>query len=650
MSAKVIAILGPTESGKTFLIEKLLSLTQQKIKNIQRGPTLHLTTYGTVFNSQKLYLLDTPGEENFFGEVIWAINVADLGILVVDSTSPVKYHLYRLYQTARDCGLPLIVFINKIDSEKSSWGQTICDLQDLLEIPHVPLVYGFNTATPLILVDLLEEASFTEENLNISYEPYPEIHQDRVKKLRENLLEVSAEAKDDFIEKYLETGTLTKEEILEGIRINLEEGRIIPIFLGSALTGRGLSLLLRRLLEIFPKRTFYTLSSTNYGLIYKTIYDPYAGKLSYGRIFSGSFKAEGSLFTSRGSEEKYTQIFTPKGDSLEATKELKEREIIIFSKIESLKTGDTFSTDLLPEAIPTPPLPEQMYTLALHPISKADEDKISSAIHKLEEEDPTIRFFRDDETRELLVSGVGKLHLERTIEKLQEKFGVKVKASLPRVPYRETIKKPVNGVIYRHKKQSGGRGQFAEVHFNVYPLDRGKGFEFEETLTGMNVPRNYVPAVEKGVREAMEKGILAGFPVVDVKVQFYDGKSHEVDSSDLAFKIASFHCFKKALEQGNPVLLEPYLELEIYVPDDTVGDVIGDLNSRRGRILGIEKSGKQTKIKAYAPMAETLEYVVTLHGITGGRGYFRSSLSHYEEVPALIAEKIISQYKNEANR
>lgn len=649
MKGRVIAFFGPSESGKTQLIERILNLTQSKLKNPQRGPTTHLTTYGTLIKGEPFYFIDTPGDENFIAELKWASTVADLGILVVDSTVPVKYQIYKIYELAKEMGLPLITFVNKIDSDKTLWAQTICDLQDLLEILQLPIVYGFNTSIPLTLVDLIESSAIKENGMNILLEPPPEKYGDKIKTLREQLLEVTAEAKDEFIEKYLESGELSKEEFLEGLKINLENRRFIPIFIGSAQKGEGVSYLLKRLLEIYPRREFKSLNTSHsYGFIYKTIFDPYAGKLSFGRVFKGSFKADSLVYTSQGKEEKYTQLLVPKGDSLENVKEVSEGEIIILPKVDSLRTGDTISTGPLKEALEVPKMPSPMFTLALHPETRADEDKISSAITKLKEEDPSLHFRRDEETRELLISGLGNIHIEKAVEKLREKFGVKVKTSLPKVPYRETIKKPVQSVIYRHKKQSGGRGQFAEVHFHVFPLERGKGFEFVETLTGMNVPRNYVPAVEKGVIEAMEKGLLAGFPVVDVKVQFYDGKSHEVDSSDLAFKIAAFHCFKKALEQANPVLLEPYLELEIFVPDETVGDVIGDLNARRGRVLSIEKKGKNTKIRAQAPMAEMLEYVITLNGLTAGRGYFVSAFSHYEEVPPFIAEKIISQAKAQA--
>ncbi len=648
MTGKVIAFLGASEAGKTSLIEKILLINNEKIKPLKKEPTYSLRVFGTSLGGRPFYFIDTPGDENFIGEVLWAMSVADLGILVIDSTSPLKFNLYRIFEKAKEYKLPLIAFINKIDEEKSQWAQTTCDMQDLLEIQQIPLIYAFNTSHLLFLVDLIEKKTIKEENLKIHYEEVPSQFHPRMQTLAEQIIEIAAEAKDEFIEKYLEQGTLTKEEILEGLKINLQNQKLLPIFIGSAQKGLGVSFLINRIDKICPDRGNLVLNlETPYGYIFKTYYDPYAGKLSYGRLLKGTLKADGYICTSQGHEEKYTQIFVPMGDNLEAVKEVRAGELILFAKVENLKSGDTFALEPLKSSLPLPEMPNPMYTLALHPETRADEDKISTAIAKLKDEDPSLNFHRNEETRELLISGIGPLHLEKTIDKLREKYGVKVKATLPKVPYRETIKRVVKSVIYRHKKQTGGRGQFAEVHFHVFPLNRGTGFEFVETLTGMNVPRNYVPAVEKGIREAMEKGILAGYPVVDVKVEFYDGKSHEVDSSDMAFKIAAFHCFKKALEQANSVLLEPYIELEIYVPDETVGDVIGDLNARRGRVLNLEKEGKRTKIKAQAPMAEVLNYVITLNGITGGRGYFISRFSHYEEAPPFIAEKIIQSSKSQ---
>lgn len=651
MESKVLAILGQTESGKATFCENLCKLCGETIKTPKKEPFYYLKIYGLKYKNNPFYLLNTPGDENFIGEIKWALKVADAGILLVDTTSVLKYHNIRVFEFAKEEGVPLFVFLNKIDDlEKSNIEETLSNLNNTLEISHIPITYAFKQSNSFSLIDLIEEKVFIEEGLKIKYQELPENLKDKVVEMKDKLMESAAESSDTLIEKYLEEGKLEKEEILSGLKETVKKGNVNFVFTGSAKTGAGLVVFLEYMLHLAPsyklKLEKENITPSNaIGFIFKNYIDPYAGKLSYGRIFAGGFTSDGVVYTSEGKEEKYTQIFIPKGDYLEQVKEVNEGEIIVFSKVESLTTGSTFSNAPISVSFSVPEMPFPMITMALHPETRADEDKISSAISKVKEEDPSIVFKRNEETRELLISGVGLPHIEKTVEKLKEKYGVKVKLTTPKIPYRETIKKPVQSVIYRHKKQTGGRGQFAEVHFHIFPLERGKGFEFVETLTGMNVPRNYVPAVEKGVREAMEKGPLAGYPVVDVKVQFYDGKSHEVDSSDLAFKIAAFHCFKKGIEQANPVLLEPYLELEIIVPDETVGDVVGDLNARRGRVLSLEKEGKRTKIKALAPMAELQGYVITLQGITAGRGYFTAKFSHYEEAPPFIAEKVIAESK-----
>ncbi len=650
MEPKILAILGQTESGKATFCETLCKLCGETIKTPKKEPFYYLKVYGFKYKNNPFYLLSTPGDENFIGEVKWALKVADAAILLVDTTSPLKYHNIRVFEFAKEEGIPLFIFLNKIDDfEKSNVEETLSNLNNALEASHVPITYAFKQSTTLSLVDIIEEKGFIEEGTKIKYQDIPEDLKDKIVEIKEKLMEAAAESSDILIEKYLEVGKLEKDEILSGLKETVKKGNINFLFAGSAKTGAGLLLFLEYMLSLSPSYKYKLekekIEHPSIGFIFKNYIDPYAGKLSYGRIFAGTFTSDGVIYTSEGKEEKYTQIFIPKGDYLEQVKEVNEGEIIVFSKVESLTTGTTFSNSPISVSFSVPEMPFPMITMALHPETRADEDKISSAISKVKEEDPSIIFRRNEETRELLISGIGLPHIEKTVEKLKEKYGVKVKLTTPKIPYRETIKKPVQSVIYRHKKQTGGRGQFAEVHFHIFPLERGKGFEFVETLTGMNVPRNYVPAVEKGVREAMEKGPLAGYPVVDVKVQFYDGKSHEVDSSDLAFKIAAFHCFKKGLEQANPVLLEPYLELEIIVPDENVGDVVGDLNARRGRILNLEKEGKHTKIKALAPMAELQSYVITLQGITAGRGYFTAKFSHYEEAPPFIAEKIIAESK-----
>ncbi|MCD6548642.1 MAG: elongation factor G [Thermodesulfobacterium sp.] len=651
MEPKVLAILGQTESGKATFCENLCKLCGETIKNPKKEPFYYLKVYGFKYKNVPFYLINTPGDENFIGEIKWALKIADAAILLIDTTAPLKYHNIRVVEFAQNEGIPVFIFLNKVDDmEKSNIEETLSNLNNNLETSQIPITYAFKNSDNLFLVDLVEEKVFIEEGSKIKYQDVPENFKDKIAEAKEKLMESAAESSDTLIEKYLEEGKLEKDELLEGLKETVKNGKNLNfVFTGSAKTGTGLITFLEYMYHLAPsyklKLEKENIEHPSVGFIFKNYIDPYAGKLSYGRIFTGKFTSDGVVYTSEGKEEKYTQIFTPKGDTIEQVKEVGEGEIIIFSKVETLTTGDTFSNSPISISFSVPEMPFPMITMALHPETRADEDKISGAIAKVKEEDPSIVFKRDEETRELLISGVGLPHIEKTIEKLKEKYGVKVKLTTPKIPYRETIKKSVQGVIYRHKKQTGGRGQFAEVHFHIFPLERGKGFEFVETLTGMNVPRNYVPAVEKGVKEAMEKGPVAGYPVVDVKVQFYDGKSHEVDSSDMAFKIAAFHCFKKGVEQANPVILEPYLELEIVVPDEKVGDVVGDLNARRGRVLNLEKQGKHTKIKALAPMAELQNYVITLQGITAGRGYFTTKFSHYEEVPPFIAEKIIAESK-----
>ncbi|RLB13629.1 MAG: elongation factor G, partial [Deltaproteobacteria bacterium] len=375
---------------------------------------------------------------------------------------------------------------------------------------------------------------------------------------------------------------------------------------------------------------------------------PFAGKLSVLRVFSGTLKADSTVYNAnKEAKEKFGQLLLPEGKKQQSIEEAGPGDIVAIAKLKETTTGDTLCAENDPIIYqPAQPLPP-VISYAVSAKVKGSEDKVFSSLAKLLEEDPTLRLERDQTTSEIILSGTGQIHLETTCEKLNRKFGVEVTLNPVQVPYRETIKKTVNKVIYRHKKQTGGRGQFAEVHFDLSPLPRGTGFEFEEALVGMNVPRNFVPAVEKGLNESIQSGILAGFPVVDLKVRFFDGKSHDVDSSEMAFKIAASMCLKKAIQEANPILLEPIMKMEIMVPEEVMGDVMGDLNGRRGRVLGMDSKGKYQVIKAQAPMAEVLQYALDLNAMTGGRGTFTMEHSHYEEVPAQLAEKVIAAAKEQ---
>jgi len=474
------------------------------------------------------------------------------------------------------------------------------------------------------------------------------------------------EANDALMEKYLEGESISSEELKKTLFEGIKKGMIVPVVCGSAILNIGVPHLMDILVEGIPNplergpikaiklkegeeiEIKPDVNAPFYGLVVKTLADPFAGKLSILRVFSGTITPDGTLYNpNKDVKEKYSQLLIMEGKKQQPVEQAVAGDIIALAKLKDTATGDTLSTEDKGIALKNvEPIPPSLY-YAVQPKVKGTEDKVFTSLTRLAEEDPGLLLTRDQSSSEILLSGSGQVHLDVVREKLQRKYGVEVELKPPKIPYRETIKKAVKGVIYRHKKQTGGRGQFAEVHFDVFPLDRGSGFEFEEALVGMNVPRNFVPAVEKGVTEALQSGILAGYPVVDLKVRFYDGKSHEVDSSDMAFKIAASMCLKKALQDSNPVLLEPIMKIEVTVPDELMGDVMGDLNSRRGRVLGMESKGKMQVIKANVPMAEILQYALDLNSITGGRGTFKAEFSHYEEVPSFLADKIIQLAKQQ---
>jgi elongation factor G len=482
---------------------------------------------------------------------------------------------------------------------------------------------------------------------------------------RERIIENIVEANDALMEKYLEGEELTAKEIEETFAQGVKSGTLIPAVGGSASLNVGVPQLMDLIAQALPSplerppkqgtkpgseevvEVPPTADAPLSALVFKTIADPFAGKLTLFRVFSGTIQSDLTLYNAnKGVKEKFGQLLAMEGKKQQAVEMAGPGDIIAIAKLKETSTGDTLCSANDPIVYkPTDPLPP-VISYAVEAKVKGSEDKVFTSMARLLEEDPTLKLERDQSTSEIVLSGTGQIHLETTCEKLKRKFGVEVNLNPVKVPYRETIKKPVQRVIYRHKKQTGGRGQFAEVHFDVSPLEKDEGFEFDEALTGMNVPRNFVPAVEKGLHEALASGTLAGYPIVDLKVRFYDGKSHDVDSSEMAFKIAASMCLKKAIQEANPALLEPIMKMEITVPEDVMGDVMGDLNGRRGRVIGMDSKGKYQVIKAQVPMAEVLQYSLDLNSMTGGRGTFQMEHSHYEEVPAQLAEKVIAASGN----
>ena len=679
-----IAIVSQNGSGKTSLAEAML-FTAKATKRLgrvddktscldfepeeqKRGLTISTAFHDLKWQKNHVFLMDTPGEDNFIAEAKIALRVADNVVFVVDAVDPVKPQTLKVWSMIKEAGIPVMFFVNKMDKERADFKKSLDAIREALGVRTVPLALPIGKEASFKgVVDLVKMKAFEfkDESGNPQPTDIPSDVADEAEELRNNLIEFAAESEDELLEKFLEGGELTQEEILSGLKSGVNEVRFVPVAVGSALKNMGVSTLLDLIVGLLPspvERGAVTGKNpkTNEeetrdpspdapfsGLVFKTMIDPYAGRLSILRVYSGTLTPDGTIYCpNKDSQERYSQIFILEGKEQKPVEEAGPGMIVAIQKLKEVSTGDTLCSPQEPIVYDFVELPTPVLTYALKPKSRGDEEKINQALSRLQEEDPTLVVSRDQQTNELLISGNGQIHIDATVSKMKEKFGVNVDLTLPKIPYRETIKGVKKAVIYRHKKQTGGAGQFAEVHFDISPLKRGEGFEFEEALVGMNVPRNFVPAVEKGIQEAMQSGPLAGFPVVDVKVRFYDGKSHEVDSSEMAFKIAAIQCFKKGVLEAKPTLLEPIYKLTIYVPDENVGDVIGDLNSRRGKVMGMEPAGAGMQVvQALVPLAEVQRYVLDLNSMTQGRGTFQMEFSHYDEVPPNIAEKIIQQAK-----
>ena len=611
-------------------------------------------------------IIDTPGDANFFADTRSCLQGADAVFFVVESVDGVKVQTEQGWDISDELGLPRAVFVNKMNRERADFFQTLKDLSDAFKPKPVPIQIPIGAEEDFKgVVDLIREKAFLYGDDGKAKESdIPADLQDSVDEARETLVEHIAEADDNLLEKYLDGQALETEELLAGLRAGVIAKTFVPVLCGAATKNIGIDLLLEFINDCLPSPTDRgavpgKISDSEEtkdmlpdpeapfaGMVFKTVADPYAGRLSILRVYSGTLRSDGTFFNStKSSKERFGQLLQIAGKEQKGISEAGPGSIVAIAKLKETVTGDTVCDESITVHFESlKPLPT-LISYAISPKSKGDEDKVFGSLSRLLEEDPTLQIDRNAETKQVVISGMGQIHIETMVDKLKRKFGVAVVLDTPKIPYKETVKKAVKGVVYRHKKQSGGRGQFAEVHFDLSPLPEGKGFEFEEALVGMNVPRNFVPAVEKGILESLDSGVLAGYPVVDVKIRFYDGKSHEVDSSEMAFKIAASMCFKKALQEANPTMLEPIVKMTVVVREDFMGDVIGDLNSRRGKVLGMEANGRNQIIQALVPMAEVLRYAPDLTSMTGGRGSFVSEFDHYAEVPAHIIQKVIEKIK-----
>ncbi len=677
-----LVLIGHSGCGKTSLAEALLftagatsrlgrvddgsSVLDYEPEEIKRKITISSAFHHYQWKKHTVYLADTPGDDNFLADTRAALHVGDAAVVVVDAVDGVKVGTEKVWQTADHYKLPRLLFINKLDRERADFATALKSIKDILEVQAVPLQLPIGKEAGFKgVVDLISQKAYTGAG-GKETGPIPDDLQDEVAELRGDLMNFAAESDDALIEKFLEEGDLTPEEIYRGLRIGVLKGAFVPVLCGTSANHAGpigASLLLDAILAYLPAPEDKGVvegtkpgSGEEVGLepdpdgplaaqVFKTVADPYAGRLSIFRVYSGTMTADSTVFNvNKEVPERFGQLFLLEGKGQKAVSSVGPGAFAAVAKLKETVTGDTLASEAKPILLP-PLLPSHtMVTFAIEPKKQGEEDKVFSSFSKLIEEDPSLAITRNADTKEILVSGVGAVHIEATAEKMKRKFGVELNLKPPKVPYRETIKATVK-VQGKYKRQSGGRGQYGDTWLELEPLPKGSGFEFVDKIVGGAIPRNFIPSVEKGIVEAKNEGVLAGFPCVDFRVTLYDGSFHDVDSSDMAFKIAGSMGYKKGCELAKPTLLEPIMKMVVTVPEDNMGDIIGDLNGRRGRVLGVEAAGKLQVISAHVPMIEVLLYAPDLISKTGGRGTYSMEFDHYEEVPPQQAEKIIAEAK-----
>jgi elongation factor G len=677
-----IAVIAHGGAGKTSLTEALLfvsgsidrlgsvdsgtTTTDFEPEEIARKITITSSLGFCSWNNHRINLVDTPGFINFIEDTRGCLKAADGAVVIVSAISGVKAETEKIWKYACEYEIPRIVFINKMDKENADFSMAVSELEKSFDAEAVPLQMPIGAGDSFSgIIDVIAMKAITyKTGKAIETEIPPELLTE-AQGYRKKLVEKIAESDDVLLERYLEGGELTLEEIIKGIKEGSLTRRFIPVACGSAVKNIGMPQLLDTLVLCLPSPAEMARISPVRGkhpkdgkeverkvdekepfsaYVFKTIADPYAGKLSLFRVYSGTLKADSTVLNSTtGTKERIGQVFYLLGKKQVPAQVLGPGEIGVVAKLKETDTGDTLSDDSHPILFEKVKFAEPIISYAIAPKSKGDEEKVSSGLQRMLEEDPTLRFHRDEETKEMLLSGMGQVHLEVTLERLKRKFGVEVVMKTPKIPYRETIKSPAKAQG-RYKKQSGGRGQYGDCWIEIEPLSRGGGYEFLDKIVGGVIPQQYRPAVEKGIVETMKEGVIAGYQVIDMRVTLYDGSYHSVDSSEMAFKIAGSMALKKAFLEARPVLLEPIMKVEVTTPDDTLGAVIGDLNSKRGKVQGVEpQAGGNQKISALVPMSEMLTYANQLQSITSGRGLYSMEFFHYEEVPGHLAQKIIAE-------
>ncbi len=674
-----IALVGHGSSGKTSLAAALLfdfgatsrltrvdkgnTITDYEPEEIERKISINSALCFLEADGHKINLVDTPGYSNFLWDTRAALRAVDGAAVLVCGVTGVEVGTEKVWEMVEEFRLPRVIVINKLDRENANFKRTLESIRQFFGRQAVPVQLPIGEEKDFGgVIDLIRmKASVFEkdESGKVREEEIPAALKAEAEKKREELVEMIAENDEKLMEKYLEKGALTPEEIYSGLKKAVSSCQLFPVLACSALANIGAQPLAAALVNLMPspleigevKATIKgqeasvrpSVDEALAALVFKTISDPYTGRISLLRVFSGKLNPD-SIVANVGkeTEEKLGGLFFLQGKEQVPAGQAKAGDIVATAKLKVTSTGDTLSakgSDIVFRRIK---FPEPSISFAIEPKSRADEDRISQASHRIMEEDPTVRFERDPDTSQLLISGGGELHVRIITDKLKKRYNVDVDLKPPKISYKETVKGRAD-VQGRHKKQTGGRGQFGDVWIKMEPMARGQDFEFEDKIFGGSIPRNFIPSVEKGILEARKKGVLAGYPVVDFKVILYDGSYHEVDSSDIAFKIAASKAFKLAMRDAKPTILEPVMSVEVYTPESYMGDIMGNLNGRRGKLQGMEQKGNMRIIKATVPMAEMLDFEPTLTSITGGRGSFLMEFSHYDEVPSHLQQKIIAE-------
>lgn len=679
-----LALIGHGDVGKTSLASALLfdtgavnrfgkvdqgnTVTDFDEDEIERKVTISSSPCFVEWNKVKINLLDTPGYGNFVADARAALRAVDAAAVLVCGVAGVEVQTEKTWRWADEYQLARLLIVNKLDRERSDFSRAMEAIQKAFGRGTVAVQIPIGSEKDFSgVVDLIQNKAYQyskDESGKFQESPIPDALKEEAASRRQALMEMVAEQDDALMEKYFEAGELTQEQLIAGLKKTIVERKVFPVFCCSALFNIGMHPILNAIVDLMPnpQESGVTLSGENTKdhsrvelkadpkgnpcvFVFKTFVDPYAGRVNLFRVVSGAIKSDQSLLNiNKSVTEKISTISVLQGKTQNAVQEVYAGDIASIAKLKDTQTNDTLCDPAHPVKLDPVHFPHPIISYAIEPKSRGDEEKISQASHKLGDEDPVLKFDRDPQTKEMLISGMGQLHVEVAVARLKRRFGVEVVLHPPKVPYRETIKGKAE-VQGKYKKQSGGRGQYGDCWIKVEPLPRDKEFEFVDEIFGGSIPRNYIPAVEKGIQDARQHGILAGFPTVNFRVVLFDGSFHPVDSSEMAFKIAGSMAFKNAMEKAKPTLLEPIMHVEITAPSDYMGAIMGDLNSRRGRMEGMDSSGANQVIRANVPLSEMLNYAPTLTSMTGGRGSYEMNFSHYDEVPAHLAQKVIDEHK-----